>query len=64
MILTFVTKKDINGNRYYLTVDFEKKVFSRIDRWYNSEFIQVRKHDQRRIIEELKNNGFSECDYL
>lgn len=64
MILTFVTKKDINGNRYYLTVDFEKKVFSRVDRWYDREFIQVRKQDQRRIIEKLKNNSFSESDYL
>lgn len=64
MLLTFVTKKDINGNRYYLTVDFEKKVFSRVDRWYNSEFIQVRSKDQCRIIEELKNNGFSEINYI
>jgi len=60
--VTFVTKRDRNGNRYYLTVDLVNKTFSRVSRWYRSDFITVTRRDKNRIAAILKSSGYTEID--
>lgn len=60
--VTFVTKLDRNGNRYYLTVDLVNKTFSRVSRWYRSDFITVTRRDKNRIAAILKSSGYTEID--
>ena len=60
--VTFVTKRDRNGNRYYLTVDLVNKTFSRVSRWYRSDFITVTQRDKNRIAATLKSSGYTEID--
>ena len=60
--VTFVTKRDRNGNRYYLTVDLVNKTFSRVNRWYRSDFITVTQRDKNRIAATLKSAGYTEID--
>lgn len=64
MILKFATKRDINGNRYYLAIDTENKTFSRLPRhWFcREDFIEVTKTDKRRLIETLKKDGYTETN--
>lgn len=66
MILEFATKRDINGNRYYLGIDTEKKSFSRErGRWYSRDDItEITKADRRKIIEQLENAGFTETERI
>lgn len=65
MILEFATKRDINGNRRYLAVDTEKRVFATDSRrWYSREdFAQITATDRRRMIDKLETAGFSRVDY-
>jgi hypothetical protein len=62
MILKFATKRDISGNRYYLMIDTEKKIFSRQPHhWFSREdFTEVTKTDKRRLIETLEKDGYNE----
>ena len=64
MILKFATKRDRNGNRYYLLIDTEKKIFSRQPHhWFSREdFTEVTKTDKRRLIETLEKGGYTETD--
>lgn len=66
MILEFATKRDVNGNRYYLGIDTEKKSFSRErGHWYSREDItEISKADRRKIIEQLENAGFTETEKI
>lgn len=66
MILEFATKRDVNGNRYYLGIDTENKKFSRErGRWYSREDItEISKADRRKIIEQLESAGFTETEKI
>lgn len=66
MILEFATKRDINGNRYYLGVDTENKTFSRErGKWYGrDDVVEVGKRDRRKMIDELVESGFSEIEHF
>lgn len=66
MVLEFATKRDQNGNRYYLGIDTEKKSFSRErGRWYSREDItEITKADRRKIIEQLEHAGFTETEKI
>ena len=66
MILEFATKRNINGNRYYLGIDTEKKSFSRErGRWYSrNDITEITKTDRRKIIEQLENAGFTETERI
>lgn len=66
MIFEFATKRDLNGNRYYLGIDTEKKTFSRErGKWYSREdIIEVGKTDRRRMINDLERAGFTEKEYF
>ena len=66
MIIKLSTKRDINGNRYYLGFDTEKKVYARTSaHWYCKEdVLQITKTERRRMIEQLKDEGYTEIDRI
>lgn len=66
MIFRFSTKRDVNGNRYFLGIDTEKRVFSRESvHWYGKEdVIEIKKSDRQKMIDDLQAAGFSEIKYI
>jgi len=67
MIMKFATKRNASGNRYYLAIDTEKKVYARDSyHWYCKEDLtaEVTRAQRRNLIEELEKAGFSEIDRL
>ena len=67
MIFSFSTKRDINGNRYFLGFDTEKKEFSRnCKSWYSARDLtaQITKKERLNLIDRLEKSGFSEVDYI
>lgn len=61
MLLKFATKRDVNGNRYYLTIDTDKRTFSRVPHiWYRDEFTEVTKKDFHELIARAKAEEFRE----
>ncbi len=62
MIIQYATKRDQNGNRYYLCVDHDRKEFATTPRhWYcREDFIEINKSDRRKIIEWLTAAGYTE----
>lgn len=66
MIFRFSTKRDVNGNRYFLGIDTEKRVFSReSSHWYGKEdVVEIKKSDRRKMINDLQTAGFSEINHI
>lgn len=66
MILKFATKRDVNGNRYFLGIDTGAECFALESyHWYSREdIIEISKKDRRALIEQLENNGFKRVDYI
>lgn len=66
MILEFATKRDRNGNRYYLGIDTDNKTFSRErGKWYGrDDVIEIGKRDRREIIDKLESDNFTEVEYF
>lgn len=66
MIIEFSTKRDINGNRYYLGFDADKKVFSRErGKWYGrDDIIEISKTDRRKLIDSLEADGYAEVEHF
>lgn len=62
MILEFSTKRDRNGNRYYLGIDTERKTYSRErGKWYGRDDVtEITRKDRRRMIETLTAAGYTE----
>lgn len=61
MLIEFKTKQDINGNTYYLIIDTDKKTFTiNYPRIVPSEnCIEIKKRDRNKLIDQLKNNGYT-----
>ena len=66
MILQFATKRDVNGNRYYLGIDTGAELFALESRhWYSREdIIEISKKDRRALIEQLEVNGYKQVNYI
>ena len=66
MVIKFATKRDRNGNRYYLGIDTEKKVYALTSsHWYSREdFTEVTKRDRRKLIEAVRADGYKEVDSI
>lgn len=66
MKMEFATKRDINGNRYYLGFDTDAKTFSRErGKWYSREDItEIGKQDRKKLIEQLENEGYTEINHF
>ena len=64
MIARFATKRDNNGNRYYLIVDHTNKEYTRQPaHWYDkADYIEVSKTDRRKLETLLDNNGYRETE--
>lgn len=61
MIIRYKTKRDVNGNRYYLTVDTDKKTYIKdYNLWGKDTDIEITKKQRREIIEQLENDDFKE----
>jgi len=61
MIITYKTKRDVNGNRYYLTVDTEKKTYIKdYNLWPRDNEIEITKKQRREIAAQLDNEGYTE----
>ena len=61
MIITYKTKRDINGNRYYLTVDTEKRTYKKdYNLWPRDNEIEITKKQRREIAAQLDNEGYTE----
>lgn len=67
MILRYATKRNASGNRKYLAMDTERKVFARESlHWYCKEDLtaEVTRAQRNNLIEELESAGFSEIERL
>lgn len=66
MILEFTTKRNTSGNRSYLGIDTEKKVFSRERGWWygREDVIEISKTDRIRMIEKLESENYTEIEYF
>lgn len=67
MILKFATKRDASGNRYFLAIDTEKKLFARDSlHWYCKDdlYAEMTKAQRRKMINDLEKAGFSEIERL
>lgn len=66
MIIEFSTKRDRNGNRYYLAIDTENKTFARNrSLWYSrGDTVEIGRRDRLKMIEQLKSEGFLEIDCI
>ena len=61
MIIRYKTKRDTNGNTYYLTVDTEKKTFCKdYNLWGKDGDITITKKDRRNITAQLEEEGYKE----
>lgn len=60
-MVKFTTKRDINGNRYTLKVDYENKVYYRDfnDSWNYDDYITIGKRDREKLIKQLEEQGFT-----
>lgn len=62
MIIRYKTKLDVNGNRYYLTIDTDKKIYKKdYNLWGNDNDIEITKKDRRNIIAQLDAEGYKEA---
>ena len=66
MILEFSTKRDRNGNRYYLGIDTDRKTYSRErGKWYSRDDVtEITRKDRRRMIETLTAAGYTETESM
>ena len=64
MIEKIATKRDTSGNRYYLIIDHEKKVYTRNQRgWFNSyEYMETTKKERTKYINMLDAEGYKETE--
>lgn len=61
MIIRYKTKLDVNGNRYYLTIDTDRKIYKKdYNLWGNDNDIEITKKDRRQIVEQLDSEGYHE----
>ena len=66
MVFEFATRRDKNGNRYYLGIDNDNFTFSRQrGKWYGrDDIIEISKKDRRKLIEQLDRAGYTEIEHF
>ena len=62
MKLAFMTKRDANGHRKYLEFDTNERVYARMCRYAVPDGIEVKAADLKRLLNEVKSEGFTELD--
>jgi hypothetical protein len=64
MIITFKTKRDINGNTYYLDIDKDRKTYRCDYNYYyrDTEPIIIGKRERNKLMDRLDDEGYElEC---
>ena len=66
MILKFATRRDANGNRYYLILDTEKKQYSETPSgfYHKDDYTQITLRELRAIKEKARADGYEELTYF
>ena len=66
MIIKFATKRDRNGNRYYLGIDTKKEVYAVTPlHWYSRDDItEVTQRERRKLIESVKADGYKQINAI
>ncbi len=66
MIIKFATKRDRNGNRYYLILDTERKQFSETASgfYHKDDYIEVTKRERRSLEIRALTDDYKEVDYI
>ena len=57
--ITFCTKRNTYGHRYYLTLDLDRKIFDRADRWFSSDYIELKHADMNALQDSLLEASYS-----
>ena len=66
MIMDFKTKRDTNGNTYYISIDTEKRVYSYDYNRFSTPdgCITITKRDRRDLAEKCEKNNFTRLDRI
>ena len=66
MILKFATRRDVNGNTYFIVLDTEKKQFSEMPSgfYHKDDYMQITQRERRAIKEKAKADGYKEIDSI
>lgn len=62
MILEFKTKRDVNGNTYYLGINTEARTFTRISPRMNTDGAELKRRDFDALIKQLKESDYKSVD--
>lgn len=64
MLVRLATKRDRSGNRYYIIIDHEKKIYSQQPaHWFNREdYIEISKKDFRKYKDFLQTFSYKEVE--
>lgn len=64
MLVRLATKRDTSGNRYYLIIDHEKKIYSQQPaHWFNrDDYIEITKKDFRKYKDFLQTFYYKEVE--
>lgn len=61
MLLKFATKRNVNGNRHYIAIDTENKIYSKQpSSWIcKGDFIEITKTALRQIEDKAKSDNYT-----
>lgn len=66
MVFEYATRRDVNGNRYYLGIDSDNFIFSRErGSWYGRDDItEISKKDYNKLLADVQRAGYTEIEYF
>ena len=66
MILKFATRRDTNGNTYFIVLDTDNKTYSEnISGFYHKDdYMQITRRERRAIKEKAKADGYKAVDFI
>lgn len=66
MLVRYCTRRDTNGNTYFLIIDHEKKVYARQPAgfFHRSDYTQITKKDIHKNLDFLKTFSYKEVNAL
>lgn len=66
MILKFATRRDNNGNTYFIVLDTDNKTYSENTSgfYHKEDFFQITRRERRAIKEKARAEGYKEVDSI
>lgn len=66
MILKFATRRDTNGNTYFIVLDTERKQFSEMPSgfYHKDDYMQITRRELRAIKEKARADGYEAISYF